>query len=227
MNIVDLGVGLTLQPFAQCWQQQRELHQQRVLGLIDDTVLLVEHPSTYTAGKRTSPHEYPTDASPVIRVDRGGRLTWHGPGQLVGYPILALPQPLDVVQYVRTLEELLIATCAALGLPAHRVPGRSGVWVGQGDDPCQQRKVAAVGVRVAQGVSLHGFALNVNCDLSPYAAIIPCGIADAGVTSISREVGQPVTVLQVLPVLTAQLRAHLHHLAYPSTPSRQESAHAC
>ncbi|HEU0190934.1 MAG TPA: lipoyl(octanoyl) transferase LipB [Mycobacterium sp.] len=174
------------------WQLQRELADARVAGG-PDTLLLLEHPSVYTAGRRTESHERPVDDTPVVDVDRGGKITWHGPGQLVGYPIIGLAEPLDVVNYVRRLEESLIAVCAGLGLPAGRVDGRSGVWVpaGQGRPA---RKVAAIGVRVARATTLHGFALNCDCDLGAFTTIVPCGIADAGVTSLSAELGRRIGV---------------------------------
>jgi lipoyl(octanoyl) transferase len=162
-----------------------------------DTLLLLEHEPVYTAGRRTEPQDRPFDGTPVIDVDRGGRITWHGPGQLVGYPIVHLPQPMDVVGHVRRLEELLIRTCAHFGVDGQRVPGRSGVWV----DGTPARKVAAVGVRVARGVTMHGFALNVDCDLGAYDRIVPCGIADAGVTSLAQETGGPVDFEQVVSVV--------------------------
>jgi lipoyl(octanoyl) transferase len=190
--------------YKQAWDRQRELHAQRVAGDIPDTVLLLEHPSVYTAGKRTEPHERPFDGTPVIDVDRGGKITWHGPGQLVGYPIVALPDPVDVVAYVRRLEAVLIEVCAGLGLAAVRVEGRSGVWFA-GDGVRPERKVAAIGVRVARGVTMHGFALNCDPDLSFFANMIPCGIADAGVTSLSAELGRDVTVDEVLEPVEAAL----------------------
>ncbi len=180
---------------------QRELHAARVDDADDDTVLLLEHPSVYTAGKRTRPEERPIDGTPVVDVDRGGKITWHGPGQLVGYPILRLAEPIDVVEYVRRLEDVLMAVCAELGLPTVRVAGRTGVWVaGQ-----PERKVAAIGVRVAQRVTLHGFAINCDPELNAYETIIPCGITDAGVTSLSAELGRRVTVAEVLPIVEKHL----------------------
>lgn len=177
------------------WQRQRELADARVAGGAD-TLLLLEHPAVYTAGRRTEPHERPVDGTPVIDTDRGGKITWHGPGQLVGYPIIGLAEPLDVVNYVRRLEEALIKVCADLGLDASRVPGRSGVWV-PGTDDRPDRKVAAIGVRVSRATTLHGFALNCDCDLDAFSAIVPCGISDAGVTSLSAELRRPVTVEDV------------------------------
>jgi lipoyl(octanoyl) transferase len=183
------------------WQLQRDLADARVTGGAD-TLLLLEHPAVYTAGRRTEPHERPVDGTPVVDTDRGGKITWHGPGQLVGYPIIGLAEPLDVVNYVRRLEESLIKVCADLGLETIRVDGRSGVWVpGGGGRPA--RKVAAIGVRVARATTLHGFALNCDCDLRAYAAIVPCGISDAGVTSLSAELGRTVTVDDVRAAVAA------------------------
>jgi lipoyl(octanoyl) transferase len=190
--------------YEQAWQWQRQLHAQRVAGEIDDTALLLEHPAVYTAGRRTQLWERPVDGTPVIDVDRGGKITWHGPGQLVGYPIVELPNPVDVVAYVRRMEQVLIEVCAELGLRAGQVAGRSGVWV-PADDRGPERKVAAIGIRVAQAVALHGFALNCNPDLSWFDRIVPCGIADAGVTSLTAELGREVTVADALPVVEALL----------------------
>jgi lipoyl(octanoyl) transferase len=188
--------------------EQRATHARRVSGELADTVLLLEHRSVYTAGRRTEPWERPTDGTQVIDVDRGGRITWHGPGQLTGYPIVALPDPIDVVAYVRRLEQALIDVCAHFGVAGTRVEGRSGVWL-SADDRGPERKVAAIGVRVARGVTMHGFALNCDCDLAAFDAIVPCGITDAGVTTLSRETGRPVTVTDVMPVVTDALRAQL------------------
>ncbi len=186
------------------WARQREVHAQVVAGERGDTVLLLEHQAVYTAGKRTEAHERPFDGTPVVDVDRGGKITWHGPGQLVGYPILRLPDPIDVVAHVRRLEEALIAVCADLGLHAGRVDGRSGVWVAA-DDRGPERKIAAIGIRVSQGVTMHGFSLNCDCDLSWATTIVPCGIPDAGVTSLSVELGRDVTVAEVLPIVQRRL----------------------
>ncbi|GAB7146395.1 lipoyl(octanoyl) transferase LipB [Mycobacterium riyadhense] len=174
------------------WQLQRDLAEARVAGGAD-TLLLLEHPSVYTAGRRTEPHERPIDGTPVVDTDRGGKITWHGPGQLVGYPIIGLAEPLDVVNYVRRLEESLIKVCSDLGLNAVRVDGRSGVWL----PGRPARKVAAIGVRVSRATTLHGFALNCDCDLDAFAAIVPCGITDAGVTSLSAALGRRVAVQEV------------------------------
>ncbi|KAA0109619.1 lipoyl(octanoyl) transferase LipB [Mycolicibacterium sp. P1-5] len=174
------------------WQLQRELADARVAGG-PDTMLLLEHPAVYTAGKRTEAHERPMDGTPVVDTDRGGKITWHGPGQLVGYPVIGLAEPLDVVNYVRRLEESLISVCADYGLEAGRVAGRSGVWLPP-DSLRPARKIAAVGIRVARSTTLHGFALNCDCDLGAYSAIVPCGITDAGVTSLTAELGRHVGI---------------------------------
>jgi lipoyl(octanoyl) transferase len=178
---------------------QHALHSQVVAGA-EDVGLLLEHHPVYTAGKRTDPWERPADGTPVIDVDRGGKITWHGPGQVTGYPIVRLADPVDVVDYVRRLEQLLIDTCEVLGLATGRVEGRSGVWTPDG-----ARKVAAIGIRVARGVTMHGFALNCDPDLSAYDRIVPCGITDATVTSLSQELGRDVPVSEVLPLLEARL----------------------
>lgn len=178
--------------YLDAWQMQRELADARVAGG-PDTLLLLEHPAVYTAGKRTESHERPTDGTPVVDTDRGGKITWHGPGQLVGYPVIGLNEPMDVVNYVRRLEESLIRVCAEFGLTAGRVEGRSGVWLAASGLRAQ-RKIAAIGIRVARGTALHGFALNCDCDLGAYSAIVPCGIADAGVTSMTMELGRAVRV---------------------------------
>ncbi|HET9516450.1 MAG TPA: lipoyl(octanoyl) transferase LipB [Actinoplanes sp.] len=186
------------------WDEQRRLHAAVVAGEQPDTVLLLEHPSVYTAGKRTEPMDRPMDGTPVVDVDRGGKITWHGPGQLVGYPIIKLPDPVDVVAYVRRTEQLLIDVCAEFGVATDRVEGRSGAWV-LADDRGPDRKVAAIGIRVSRGVTQHGFALNADCDLSFYDRFVPCGIRDAGVTSLTAELGRQVTVADVLPVVERHL----------------------
>ncbi|MCH9729994.1 MAG: lipoyl(octanoyl) transferase LipB [Actinomycetia bacterium] len=178
------------------WDLQRELADARARGG-PDTLLLLQHPAVYTAGRRTQAGERPVDGTPVIETDRGGKITWHGPGQLVGYPIIGLAEPLDVVEFVRRLEDSLIAVCADLGLQTGRVEGRSGVWVpSDADRPA--RKVAAIGVRVARATTLHGFALNCDCDLAAFGSIVPCGIVDAGVTSLTAELGRRVGVEEVI-----------------------------
>jgi lipoyl(octanoyl) transferase len=215
MEIVRAG----LVAYEEAWEMQRDLHARRVAGEIPDSLLLLQHPSVYTAGKRTEPHERPMDGTPVIDVDRGGKITWHGPGQLVGYPIVALPDPVDVVAYVRRLEEALIEVCAGFGVDAGRVEGRSGVWIaadepGQGFRP--ERKVAAIGIRVARGVTMHGFALNCDPDLGAFGTIVPCGIPDAGVTSLSAEIGRDIPVADATgPVEAAMTRV----LAFEPAPA--------
>ncbi|GAA4792100.1 lipoyl(octanoyl) transferase LipB [Actinomycetospora chlora] len=182
--------------YQQAWDRQRAHAEARVAGTGPDVLMLLEHPSVYTAGRRTLPEERPADGTPVIDVDRGGKITWHGPGQLVGYPIIGLAEPVDVVAHVRRLEQALIAVCDGYGLPVGRVDGRSGVWL-PADDRGPARKIAAIGVRVARGVTLHGFALNADPDLAAFGAIVPCGIRDAGVTSLTAELGRHVTVDEV------------------------------
>ncbi len=208
MRFDELGIGQRLEPYGPTWALQRQVHAAVADGGREDTVLFVEHEPVYTAGKRTSRLDRPADGTPVVDVDRGGRITWHGPGQLVGYPIVRLGEPIDVVRYVRALEEALIRTCADLGLAAERVEGRSGVWF-TGHGAGRDRKVAAIGVRVARGVTMHGFALNCCCDLSWYDRIVPCGIADADVTSLSAETGRHVGVAEVLPTVRGHLLAAL------------------
>jgi lipoyl(octanoyl) transferase len=181
--------------YLDAWRLQRDLADARVAGGAD-TLLLLEHPAVYTAGKRTEAHERPVDGTPVVDTDRGGKITWHGPGQLVGYPVIGMAEPLDVVNYVRRLEESLIDVCADYGLTAGRVDGRSGVWL-PADATRPTRKIAAIGIRVARGTTLHGFALNCDCDLTAYSAIVPCGITDAGVTSLTAELGKRVGVEDV------------------------------
>jgi lipoyl(octanoyl) transferase len=188
--------------YQSAWDLQREVADARVAGG-PDTLLLLQHPAVYTAGRRTLPEEMPVDGTPVVQTDRGGKITWHGPGQLVGYPIIGLAEPLDVVNFVRRLEESLIAVCADLGLHTGRVEGRSGVWV-PADDLRPARKIGAIGIRVSRATTLHGFALNCDCDLHAFSAIVPCGISDAGVTSLTAELGRPVSVADVMaPVADA------------------------
>jgi lipoyl(octanoyl) transferase len=190
--------------YLEAWEEQKRLHEGVAAGTQPDTVLLLEHPSVFTAGKRTEPADRPFDGTPVVDVDRGGRITWHGPGQIVGYPILKLPVPVDVVAYVRRTEQLLIDVCAEFGVVAERIEGRSGAWVRAADGGLD-RKIAQIGIRVSRGVTLHGFALNCDCDLSNFNRFVPCGIRDAGVTSLSAEAGRPVPVAEVLPVVERHL----------------------
>ncbi|HSA51788.1 MAG TPA: lipoyl(octanoyl) transferase LipB [Yinghuangia sp.] len=249
LEFVHAGIGTEAVPYELAWEQQRRLHAAVVAGERPDTCLLLEHPPVYTAGRRTEDSERPIDGTPVIDVDRGGKITWHGPGQLVGYPIVRLPEPVDVVAYVRRLEEALIRTCAGFGLETTRIEGRSGVWV-LGDELPQtsaasgltlrldsrisapdprahpefdprlagpeyapsnagqrgeDRKLAAIGVRVSRKVTMHGFALNCDSDTTSYDRIVPCGIRDAGVSSLSRELGRRVTVAEVMPLVERHL----------------------
>ncbi|MCF2532840.1 lipoyl(octanoyl) transferase LipB [Yinghuangia soli] len=251
LRFVHAGIGSQAVPYGTAWEEQRRVHAAVVAGELPDTCLLLEHPAVYTAGRRTEDSERPVDGTPVIDVDRGGKITWHGPGQLVGYPIVRLPEPVDVVAHVRRLEEALIRTCAEFGLETTRIEGRSGVWVlgdplpartapasgglnlqldariavpdprdhpefdprlagpeyapsnaGQrGDD----RKIAAIGVRVSRKVTMHGFAINCDPDMTYFDRIVPCGIRDAGVSSLSQELGRPVPVAEVLPVVERHL----------------------
>ncbi len=205
-ELVVVRAGLV--PYEQAWARQREVHEARVAGTGPDTLLLLEHPPVYTAGKRTLPHERPFDGTPVVDVDRGGKITWHGPGQLVGYPIVALPDPVDVVAHVRRMEAALIEVCAGFGLATEQVEGRSGVWV-RADDRGPDRKVAAIGVRVARGVTMHGFALNCDPDMSAFGNMVPCGIVDAGATSLSAELGRDVTVAEAIDPVEKAMRAVL------------------
>ena len=184
--------------YQKAWDVQRTIHTEVVSGVRPNTLLLLEHPSVYTAGRRTDEAERPSDGTPVIDVDRGGRITWHGPGQLVGYPIVRLQKPTELVGFVREIESALIRVCADLGIAAVRISGRSGVWV---QDDRGDRKVAAIGIRVAKGVTMHGFALNVNPDLTAFAQIVPCGISDADVTSLETELGRTITIDEVAPLL--------------------------
>ncbi len=212
--------------YEEAWELQRRVHAEVAAGDREDTVLLLEHPPTYTAGKRTLPHERPSGSTPVVDVDRGGKITWHGPGQLVGYPIVRLPADdtgtVDVVAYVRRLEDVLVAVCADLGVVGGRVSGRSGVWVGEGAvDPDgapagsgPARKVAAIGIRVARATTMHGFALNACNDLGAYETFTPCGISDAGVTSLSEELGHEVSVAG----LEARVEEHLRALLPVAAP---------
>jgi lipoyl(octanoyl) transferase len=222
---VRAGFGERAVPYERAWAEQRRLHAARVAGTEADTVLLLEHPPVYTAGRRTNSWDRPVDGTPVVDVDRGGRITWHGPGQLVGYPIVRLPDPIDVVAYVRRVEDVIIRTCAGLGLPTERVSGRTGVWVlGTGGAP--DRKVAAIGVRVSRGVTMHGFALNCECDLRWFDRIVPCGISDAAVTSLTVELGRRVSVPEVLPLVERHLGDVLGGPAYAGAALPSESVPA-
>ncbi|MGW4388591.1 lipoyl(octanoyl) transferase LipB [Streptomyces sp. NPDC004685] len=253
LRFVRLGFGADSVDYQEAWDEQRRVHAARFADEVPDTCLLLEHPPVYTAGRRTAPEERPLDGTPVVDVDRGGKITWHGPGQLVGYPIQKLPRPVDVVAHLRRLEDAMIAVCAEFGVEASRVEGRAGVWVlGDAKDVAERpelgglsldfdprvndsefdprlngpeyapsnagqrredRKICAMGIRVAKGVTMHGFALNVNPDTSNFDKIIPCGIRDAGVTSLSYELGREVTIDEVLPVVERHLRDVLENAA--------------
>jgi len=196
--------------YLSAWEMQKQIAEEVLTGKIENTLLLLQHPSVYTAGRRTQLSDRPLDNTPVIDVDRGGKITWHGVGQLVGYPIIKLKNSADVVGFVRELENVLIQVCGEFGITAQRYRERSGVWV---RDEKSDRKIAAIGLRVAKGVSTHGFALNVNPDLSAYLKIIPCGIPDAKVTSLSAELGEQITIEQVMPVLQKYICPVLENLA--------------
>ena len=212
LQIEVMGLGDDRIDYHLAWARQRELHALVAAGQARNSVLLVEHPPVYTAGRRTAAHERPFDGTPVVDVDRGGKITWHGPGQLVGYPIVRLSDPIDVVAYVRRVEQLMIEVCAELGLSVGRVEGRTGAWlpadpssIDQNGSGRRERKIAAIGIRVAQGVTMHGFAINCDPDLTAFTRIVPCGIPDDDVTSLSAELGRDITVDEVLAILTRRL----------------------
>lgn len=224
MEILDFDTGARLVPYQEAWDLQRRLHAERVAGERPDTVILVEHQSVYTAGKRTAPWDRPVDGTPVIDVDRGGRITWHGPGQLVGYPIVKLREPVDVVKYVRALEQAFIDLSASYGLDAMRVDDRSGVWL-PATDTRRERKICAIGVRVAKGVTMHGFAFNCNPALDEFDRIVPCGIDDADVTSLSGEVGREISISDVVPAALGFLRSALTDVRWEAaTPTGAATA---
>jgi lipoyl(octanoyl) transferase len=206
LKVTELGVV----DYLSAWKLQKQIHQDVVNLQSENTLLLLEHPSVYTAGRRTEILDRPVDDTPVIDVDRGGKITWHGPGQLVGYPIVKLKNSTDVVGFVRELETALISVCADFGVKADRYCERSGVWV---RDDKSDRKIAAIGLRVAKGVTMHGFALNVNPDLSAYEKIIPCGISGAKVTSLSAELGREITIKEVLPVIKKHIQPMLDRIS--------------
>lgn len=214
-----VGFGDEAPDYLAAWDLQREVHARVVAGTQCDTVLLLEHPPVFTAGKRTEPHERPADpgGAAVIDVDRGGKITFHGPGQLVGYPIVTLPDHVKVVDYVRRIEESLIHVCDDFGVTTARIPGRSGVWL-RADSSGPERKVAALGIRVSRGVTMHGFSLNCDVDLDWYARFVPCGIADAGVTSLSQELGRRVPIAEVLTSVEHHLSTYLAWAPYTPTP---------
>jgi len=199
LEVEQLGTDVDYQT---AWDYQKRVHAEVVSGERGDTILLLEHSPVYTAGKRTEIHERPITGAPVVDVDRGGKITWHGPGQIVGYPIVRLGDPIDVVAHVRRIEEMLMRVCSEFAVVTEQVEGRSGVWV---TSPTPARKIAAIGIRVSQGVTLHGFALNCNNSLEAFNSIVPCGIIDATVTTLSSELGREVAPSTVLPVLHAHL----------------------
>jgi lipoyl(octanoyl) transferase len=225
LEIIDDWYGDRALDYETAWALQRDLHGRRVAGEVDDTALFLEHPAVYTAGKRTEPHERPQDGTPVVDVDRGGKITFHGPGQLVGYPITQLPSHVLVVDYVRRVEEALIRAVADLGVTTGRVQGRSGVWLAA-DERGPERKVAAIGIRVTRGVTMHGFSLNADVDLAWYDRFVPCGIADAGVTTLTAELGRRVTVPEAAEVVRPHLLELLSWEAYtPSPDLRADTTH--
>lgn len=204
LDVQTVGLAPAFIPYPDAWARQREIHADVVSGARPDTLLLLEHEPVFTAGARTARHERPTDGTPVIDVDRGGKITWHGPGQLVGYPIVRLREPVDVVAHVRRLESILIDVLAGFGIEGYRVEGRSGVWVRR---PLSEDKIAAIGVRVQRGVTMHGFALNCDNSLLPFSQIIPCGISDAGVTTMSEVLGRDVRPADVVDAVIAAFQA--------------------
>jgi lipoyl(octanoyl) transferase len=216
MRFVHLGLDPDFVDYERAWEIQRATHARVVAGEEPDTIYLLEHLPVYTAGKRTEPHERPKDGTPVVDVDRGGKITWHGPGQITGYPIVRLPAPIDVIGYVRHLEEMMIRVCADFGIVASRCDGESGAWIAA-DEGGPRRKIGAIGVRVSRQVAMHGFALNCDPDLSWGEVIIPCGIADAGITSLSRELGRDVPVSEVLP----HVEKHLTDILPTLQPNRR------
>ena len=205
LEFKQLGLAPDFIDYTRGWDIQRELHEKVLAGTAPSTVLLLEHSPVYTAGKRTEDHERPFDGTPVVAVDRGGKLTWHGPGQLVGYPIIKLKNKAGIRDYVERLEAVIIAVLADYGIEAVRIRGRAGVWIEQ-DEKGPARKIAAIGIRVNEGVTMHGFAINCNNDLAPYAQIIACGISDAGVTTITQELGRDITPADLVSRITEELR---------------------
>ncbi|MBU4464270.1 MAG: lipoyl(octanoyl) transferase LipB [Actinobacteria bacterium] len=204
LEILDAGLSPAFVPYLDGWALQRRVHADVVAGTAVDTLIVLEHEAVYTAGKRTEPQERPTDGTPVVDVDRGGKITWHGPGQLVGYPIVRLGEPIDVVEHVRRIERLLIDALREHGVDGYQVAGRSGVWVRR---PLSEDKVAAIGVRVEKGVTMHGFAVNCDNSLAGFRGIIPCGITDAGVTTVSEVVGADIAPRDIVDTVTRVFQA--------------------
>ncbi len=222
MEIIDLTAEVRHVDYAEAWELQRTLHAEVAAGSRPDTLVLLEHASVYTAGKRTATRERPTDGTAVVDVDRGGKITWHGPGQLVGYPIVRLAEPIDVIAYVRAIEAAIIELCGSLGLEAIRIEGRSGVWFPATGTP-RARKVCAIGVRVAKGVTMHGFALNCNPDLAEFGRIVPCGLDDADVTSLSAELGREVTVGEVRDATVEFLERSLGDVVWSAATAKEST----
>ena len=208
--------------FLEAWEIQRKLHAEVTEGTISNQLILCTHPSVYTAGRRTSIEERPIDGTPVIDVDRGGKITWHGPGQIVGYPIVALAKRNDVVGYVRTVERAIIATLKRFELDSTCYPGRTGVWFRDENNPSLDRKISAIGVRTARGVTMHGFALNVSPDLSAFKKILPCGFSDTAVTSMSVELGRTISIEEVLPILEDEVRNELQPIICSPAHAKEE-----
>ena len=223
LQIIDDWYGDRAIDYLDAWEMQRDLHEQRSSDQIGDTALLLEHPAVYTAGRRTEQHERPFDGTPVIDVDRGGKITFHGPGQLVGYPITKLPSHVLVVDYVRRVEEALIRAVSDLGVTTGRVAGRSGVWLPASSGKIE-RKIAAIGIRVSRGVTMHGFSLNADVDLGYYDRFVPCGIADAGVTSLTTELRRDVTVREAASAVAPHLIELLRWEAYTPSPDLRADA---
>ncbi|MGY2899518.1 lipoyl(octanoyl) transferase [Curtobacterium sp. PvP017] len=212
-GLLDYAEGIAL---------QRDLHADVVAGRSPGVLVLCEHPSVYTAGRRTEPSDLPTNGAPVVDVDRGGRITWHGPGQLVAYPIVRLATPIDVVAWVRDLEQVIIDAAATVGVDARRIDGRSGAWV-RGADRTPPAKVGAIGLHVAEGVTTHGIAINCTNTLDAYSAIIPCGIADAGVTTLSAAAGRPVTVDELARAVARRIQDAVDGMRRGERIARQET----
>jgi lipoyl(octanoyl) transferase len=207
LEFSQVGLAPDLVEYTRGWDLQREIHDKVVAGEAASTVLILEHAAVYTAGKLTEEHERPLDGTPVIPVDRGGKLTWHGPGQLIAYPILKLKNRSGIRDYVERLEAVMIAVMADHGINAERIKGRAGVWIAA-DDKGPDRKIAAIGIRVLDGVTMHGIAINCSNDLAPYAQIIACGITDAGVTTMSLEAGRTITPGDIADQVVAEFRKH-------------------
>ncbi|WP_129659164.1 lipoyl(octanoyl) transferase LipB [Rothia uropygialis] len=225
MSLVMNRVGLAPEyvDYREALALQEEIHHRVSNQEQDNTVLLLEHLPVYTAGKRTEKHEYPTDGTDVVPIDRGGKLTWHGPGMLVGYPIVKLPEPVDVVKYVRILEEILMKVVRDLGVDGQRVEGRSGVWVlGEGIEP--DKKIAAIGIRVSRNTTMHGFALNCSNELTSFSNFIPCGITDASVTTISEQLGRNISPADVVDRVEQELMANADRLAAQFIPRGEQAS---